>query len=229
MAAEITATTPGVYAGIDGVVRKCDGTDMNRSFVRHAREAYVCVDGVVRPVFDLLDDVDHIEISFDDVTVYSMTQNSSGGYDVNVIGKELACLDNVGSIDFTDNSVQVTCTTALRIIDVRASVYVVHRDGFRNPFYRFDQDDAFAFGVGYYLYFSGNGGYVTEFLGNTVYSGHVSGSASGSTTVSPLAGNSDVIISSLRHASGTTRNRQTYNGCTIGGKSIPIVVTNNLT
>lgn len=215
----------------DGVVRTLAGVDAGRSAkVYHAAENYACMDGVVRQVADVLDEIDHIEISLEGVSVCSLEPDGDGDYNFTVIGRDLATANTVGSIEVTATSIQANCTTSMRSIELYGAVYVVFRDGHRTYLQTAAKLDTFEFKVSYYLYFSGNGGYWSTFLDSEVKEGHVSGSTSGTTTISTAnASGAGFTLSAQRRASGTTRNRQTFTSCTAGGRSIPITVVNRLT
>ena len=220
-----------IVLGKDDAVQTVQGIDVGRAGkIHHVAEVYACVDGEIVQVVDVLDEIDHFEISLEYVYVYTMTSKSDGGYDYLVLGRDLAAVNEVGSITVTENSVQVNVTTSLRCIDLNCYIYAVYRDGHKTKIHNVTNFEMFKFNVGYYVYFSGNGGYVNEFLGTQVKEGHVSGSSSGTVDISTDASSSayTAFLSTERRASGTTRNRQTFNSCTAGGKTIPIVVVDRL-
>lgn len=220
-----------IVIGQDGVVRELQGVDAGKSYTRyHAAENYACMDGVVRQVTDVLDEIDRIEISIENVNVYQLEADAGGSYSYTLIGSSMADVNAVGSITVTENSVQVNTTTALRDIDLSGYVYVVYRDGHKTFIRNVRELETLTFQVGYYLYFNRNGGYNTSFLGNMLKEGYVSGSASGTVTVSTESlVDYTIFLGSELYTSGTQRNRQTYTSCTAGGKTIPIAVVNRLT
>ncbi len=216
----------------DGVVRTLAGVDAGRSSrIYHAEEIYACMDGVVRQVTDVLDEIDHIELSLEGVNVYSLESDGAGDYNFTRIAQDLATANTVGGIELTATSIQAKCTTSMRAIELIINVYAVFKDGHKTYLNNAAKLETFEFKVGYSLYFSNSGRYWSEFLGGIVKEGHVSGSASGTTTIS-TANSSYSYWSSIcvgMTSSGTGRNRQTYTSCTAGGKTIPITVVNRLT
>lgn len=120
-------------------------------------------------------------------------------------------------------------------MEVGGSVYVVFKDG-----HEIDFDEILPFisnlefSVTGYLYASVKECiYDTRFLDIMIIDGYVSGSTTRTKIIDLAAASAERprfnIFSQVTKASGTQRNKQTYNYCKINDRNIPIIIVNFLT
>lgn len=218
----------GIYSGVNGVVRELNSLDAGRYYsVYHTHSYKAGVSGVVRDLMDITSQIDHLEISFEDV--YTATIDTDGDW-VSYDGYDLATANANGKVTIESNYIYVYCYKALKSVNVYGYFNIVFKDGHRTSFTELLNDApglTFQLTVYAYEYFSTTGWYVNYCLGTAMLDVYVSGSRSARKYLTAASGNYVDLYSALRY-NGTTYAHQKYEAFTINGVSIPIKVVNNL-
>lgn len=217
-----------IYIGRDGVVREAASVEGSVWGLRHATDCMVNVDGTARHCMDWTSALDHVEIEANHVDFWKM---QSDGTITNYEGKlTLDELSDYGSVSVTANGMQITSSKAGYYLALAGLVHFVFRDGHKIFAFHLQQTSAnIVFVVGYSIGFRGNGSYSNQLCNVAVKEGYVSNSTSGTTTIDmgirPSSGSVSIAAGTV---GGYTYCGQTYQSCTIGGKSFSIKVVNNL-
>lgn len=218
-----------IYIGHEGVVRKCQSMDGGYyAEERHILDALTGIDGVTRHVMQWSEQLSHLEIDLNELVIYTL--NSDGNTTSSLTTNKVSDINEYGSLTVTSNSIQIYCSKAGYDLNVNPRVRLVFKDGHRVSVGNVHNTTAqISFTVGYSLGFRGDGFYTCYFCGYPVYEGHVNNSVSGTKTIGPyFSMNSDNAICSAATLGSYAYVQQTYQSCTIGGKSFPIKVINNL-
>lgn len=218
-----------IYIGHEGVVRKCQSMDSGYyAEERHILDALTGIDGVTRHVMQWSEQLSHLEIDLDELVINTM---DSDGKDTSFLAtNKMSDINEYGSLTVTSNSVQIYCSKAGYDLCVSPEVRLVFKDGHRvRVRFLHNTTAQISFTVGYSIGFRGDGFYTCYFCGYPVYEGHVNNSVSGTKTIGPyFSMGSDFAFCSAGTLGSYAYVQQTYQSCTIGGKSFPIKVINNL-
>lgn len=218
----------GIYAGVDGVVRQINSLDAGRSYsVYHTHSYKAGVSGVVRDLTDVVSQIDHLEISFENV--YTSTLDTDGSWK-SYDGYDLATANANGKVTIESNYIYVYCYKSLKSVEVWGYFRIVFKDGHKVSFRELINDApglTFQLTVYAYEYFSTTGWYINYCLGTAMIDAYVSGSRSARKYLTTVTSDYAELYSALRY-NGTTYAHQKYEAFTINGVSIPIKVVNNL-
>lgn len=218
----------GAFVGVNAVVRQVKTVDASpTSTVRHIPEGDVGINGVTRRCWDLWDSLDHIEVDLRQVSV--RTIDSSGGI-VSTDGYDLATLNKYGSITMGSNWVQVQSVTRMKELQLDYQMYGVFNDGHKTELRMLLISGPLAsllLSVTGYQYFNCTGWYLNLCMGAQILSDYVTDSASKTLEITNPSANHGQLMAA-QTTSGTVRSKQTFNRATINGRSIPVVMKNNL-
>lgn len=218
-----------IYLGHEGVARKCQTTDAHNNYsAGHVLDELVGMDGVARRVMAWPEQLSHLEICLRTLRVGTLS--SDGDVSWTLTTDTVSDISGYGSLTVTSNSIQIYCSSAGYALGFEAPAYLVFKDGHRVS--GIGLRNAFAqmlFTVGYSIGFRGNGNYYCYFCGDPVKDGHINNSASGSTVIGGYLATHDFTASSMAGTWGSYAYvTQIYQGCTIGGRDIPIRIVNIL-
>ena len=222
----------GIYAGVNGVVRQINSLDAGRYYsVYHTHSYKAGVSGVVRDLTDITSQIDHIEISVENIYTDTIDTNgdwvSSDGYDLETANKY-----GKVEVDTSNKWVRVWCYTALKEIYAYSYIYVVFKDGHKVGFGDLISSapgTTFQFQVYGYVYFSTTGWYNSICLGEGIVENYVSGSKSARKYLTSVSSYNDYayVLGALRY-NGRVYSQLTFEKMTINGTVFPIVLVNNL-
>lgn len=217
-----------IYIGRDGVTREAAGVEGGAGVWQHAMDCMINVDGTARHCMDWTSELDHVEIEARGLGLWKLKSDFT--ITNHVRNLTLSELSDYGSVSVTATGIQLTASKAEYFLELVGIVLFVFRDGHKVWGTHAQQAIAnIVFAVGYSIGFRGNGTYTNLFCEVAVKEGYVSNSASGTTTLDMGIG---PFPSAITIAAGTVGSYaycgQTYQSCTIGGKSFPIKVVNNL-
>lgn len=218
-----------IYIGRDGVVREAASAEGGVLETRHATDCMINLDGTARHCMDWTSELDHVEIAAYMAQTWKVTSASSS---YELVAEGLEELNKHGTITVTQNSLTLRCTGTGYDIRLYGRISLVFKDGHRVSIRQLKQAVAsLKFTVGYALGARGDGYYVSTFAGQVVvdvnYNNYLSGTTEIDLGMAPY--NEDAYLDQEMVGSGYGYVTQTYQGCTIGGKSFPIKVVNNLT
>lgn len=218
-----------IYLGHEGVARKCQTVDTgNTHFADHVLDALVGMDGVARRVMAWPEQLSHLEICLQTLRVGTLSSDGDASWTLTT--DTVSDISGYGSLTVTSNSIQIYCSSAGYAMEFEASVYLVFKDGHRVSVIGLRNASAqMLFTVGYSIGFRGNGNYYCYFCGDPVKEGYINNSASGSTVIGGYLATPGFIANSMAGTRGSYAYvTQIYQGCTIGGRDIPIKIVNVL-
>lgn len=221
-----------IYLGVDGVVREADYPMAGvRGIARELEDGYAGVDGVARQILwgtiqpEL---IERMELSLDTLEVCTV----EGSLYETVLKKRLSASTDLdaameyGSVNVNADSrtLEVNCSEAGYVIYLYGRLRIILKSGRIVPSTYFSTLKEPTVSADYYLRFNWSGSsylegqYLLICCGGALLDGYVSGSASGSKTITPQSENCTVAAGILS-GRGTTTARMTLTAVTIGGTS----------
>lgn len=217
------------YIGVDGVTRELGGMDCGiYGDLRHTTELCFGVDGVVRKSGSWLDTLERFEVTVSTIRTDKIDANDNT---VETVGYGLQTANQYGTVSFTNDSIEITCSRSPYEIIVIALVWAVFKDGHKVRLDSLRQDIAsISFPVHGEVYFNARSGfYVQDFCGTSIISGHLTtGQTVDVTVVAQVNSSQDdgVFIAAGVYSGSYQRAKQQYRNATVNGKTFPVVVVN---
>lgn len=221
-----------IYLGVDGVVREADYPMAGvRGIARELEDGYAGVDGVARQILwgtiqpEL---IERMEWSLDTLEV--CTVDADGSLYETVLKKRLSASTDLdaameyGSVNVNADSrtLEVNCSEAGYVIFLYGQLRIILNSGRIVPSTYFSVLKDPTVSADYYLRFNWSGSshlegqYNLNCCGVHLLDEYVSGSASGSKTITPQSENC-AVAAGILSGRGTTTARMTVNAVSIGG------------
>lgn len=222
-----------LYAGVNGAVKKLYPYCGRANAVKRIIRSKCGVSNVVKECQCYLDEIDHIEIEFYDISIYTNTTSQGG---TKVYEGKSTCAAHGGTISFSGNSVtpQLVGEQKGYVLYTHFRYWMVLKDGYRLRLDYAKTADAKAItaALSWSNFYSSHSYYYYLYywlLGDddcpidTEYQNR-----SGSDTVTLLSGYSGGIREISMYKSQTTRHTITFGNVTIGGITYGVTVRNNV-
>lgn len=227
-----------IYAGIDGVSREIKQFETSRwSENRIAYSWKAGINGVVRPLNDIAENIDYVEINPRRIETYKIDSDGDRTDDA-TLGYSLETANKYGKVDIDDDSICVYSYNNGVEILLESDFYIVFKDGTRVELRDIAKEtELFSFNLKVYTKMwitnssSNKGFYRTWCLGTQLYSAYYTDSASVSTNITEIKDNKNysLISAAKKSGSGRTYTLQRFDKFTINGKSYSIKIRSTLT